>query len=127
MYVHDLDDNSGSEVSSFNGNALFSVSGTKNNLDLKPEKTYSYEFGLEMSFFKSRLGFDLTYYSAKTVDQILPVSVSTATGYSRRIVNSGTVQNKGIELALYGTPLKTRDFPPPAALKMPRINAVFWI
>jgi hypothetical protein len=36
--------------------------------------------------------------------------VSTATGYSKKYVNSGTIQNKGIELSLYGTPLKTRDF-----------------
>ena len=110
VYVNEIDGNSGQSVTSYDGSPLFSVSGTKNNPNLKPERTKSSEVGLEMSFFKSRLGFDLTYYSAKTVDQILPVSVSTATGYSRRIVNSGTVQNKGIELALYGTPLKTRDF-----------------
>lgn len=110
VYVNEIDGNSGQAVTSYDGSPLFSVAGTKNNPNLKPEQTKSAEVGLEMSFFKSRLGFDLTYYSAKTVDQILPVSVSTATGYTRRIVNSGTVQNKGIELSLYGTPVKTRNF-----------------
>jgi TonB-linked SusC/RagA family outer membrane protein len=110
VYVNEVDGNSGQSVTSYDGSPLFSVSGTKNNPDLKPERTKSSEVGLEMSFLKSRIGFDLTYYSTKTVDQILPVTVSTATGYSRRIVNSGTVQNKGIELALYGTPVKTKDF-----------------
>ena len=109
-YVSDIDENSGQEVTSFNGNALFSISGTKNNPTLKPERTKSYEAGLEMSFFKSRLGFDASYYNAQTVDQILPLTVSTATGYSRKYVNSGTIRNKGFELSVYGTPIKTTDF-----------------
>ena len=109
-YVNDIDGNSGQQVVSYNGNALFSVSGTKNNPNLKPERTKSFEVGLEMTFFKSRLGFDASYYDAKTVDQILPLTVSTATGYSRKYVNSGTIQNKGIELSVYGSPVKTKDF-----------------
>lgn len=109
-YVNDLDFNSGLPVTSFNGNALFSVSGTKANDDLKPERTKSFETGIEASILKSRAGFDITYYDAKTVDQILPVSVSTATGYTRKIVNSGTIRNSGIELSVYGTPIKTKNF-----------------
>ncbi len=109
-YVHDIDGNSGSEVASYDGNSLFSVAGTKKNEKLKPERTKSLEVGLEMSFLKSRLGFDLTYYNAKTNDQILPVTVSTATGYTRKVVNSGTIQNKGIELSLYGSPIRTSTF-----------------
>ena len=109
-YVSDLDPNSGQEVTSFNGNALFSVYGYKNNANLKPERTKSAEAGLEMSFFKSRFGFDVSYYNAQTVDQILPLTVSTATGYSRKYVNSGTIKNKGVELSVYGTPIKTTDF-----------------
>jgi TonB-linked SusC/RagA family outer membrane protein len=83
---------------------------TKNNQELKPEKTKSYEIGLEASFFKSRAGFDITYYNTKTVDQILPVAVSRATGFDRKFVNAGTIENKGIELSVYGTPIKTQDF-----------------
>lgn len=109
-YVSDIDPNSGQEVTSYNGNALYSVSGTKNNADLKPERTKSFEVGLEMSLLKSRFGFDVSYYNAQTVDQILPLTVSTATGYSRKYVNSGTIRNKGVELSVYGTPIKTRDF-----------------
>ncbi|MBO3273602.1 TonB-dependent receptor, partial [Hymenobacter defluvii] len=37
---------------------LFSVAGTRNNADLKPERTKSAEAGVEMAFFRSRLGFD---------------------------------------------------------------------
>lgn len=110
FYVSDIDPNSAQEVTSFNGNALFSISGTKKNPDLKPERTKSFEVGLETSLFASRFGFDISYYSAKTIDQILPLTVSTATGYSFKYVNSGTIENKGIELSVYGTPIKTPDF-----------------
>ena len=109
-YVYDIDPNLGGPVNSFNGNSMFSVPGTKNNPDLKPERTASFEIGLEASFYKSRLGFDITYYDAKTKDQILPLTLSTSSGYSRKIVNSGVLRNKGVELTLYGTPIKTKDF-----------------
>ena len=109
-YIHDIDGNSGSEVSIYNGNPLFSVSNTKNNLKLQPERTKSLEAGVEMTFFKSRFGFDVTLYSAKTVDQIIPLTVSTATGYAFKYVNSGTIQNRGIEISLNGSPVKTSNF-----------------
>jgi len=109
-YVHDIDANSGSEVSTFNGNSLFSVSNTKNNLQLQPERTKSFEAGLEMTFFKSRFGFDATFYSAKTIDQIIPLTVSSATGFSRKFVNSGIIQNRGFELSLNGAPVRTTNF-----------------
>jgi hypothetical protein len=63
-----------------------------------------------MAFFHNRLGFDASYYHTNTVNQIIPVATSTATGYSSKYVNAGNIENKGIELSLYGTPVKTRDF-----------------
>ena len=94
----------------FGSTTLFSLPGTKNNSNLKPEETTSKEVGLEMAFLKSRLGFDVTYYITNTVNQIIPVAVSTATGYSNTYVNAGDIENKGIELSLYATPIKTQDF-----------------
>ena len=94
----------------FGSNAQSSVSSTRNNPELRPERTKSSEIGLEMAFAKSRVGFDVTYYNAKTFDQILPTTVSTATGYSSKFLNAGTMQNKGVELTVYGTPVQTKDF-----------------
>jgi TonB-linked SusC/RagA family outer membrane protein len=93
-----------------NGAPQAVVGITKNNPQLKPERTTSSEYGIELAFFNSRLGFDGTYYINKTVDQIIPVTVSPATGYSSAYLNSGTVQNKGIELSLNGTPLRSKNF-----------------
>jgi outer membrane receptor protein involved in Fe transport len=94
----------------FGSDPTTTVPGTKNNPELKPERTSSAEVGLEMSFFKSRLGFDMSYYNAKTIDQILPLAISTATGYNSKFLNSGTIRNRGIELTLFGTPVQTKDF-----------------
>jgi TonB-linked SusC/RagA family outer membrane protein len=94
----------------FGSMILFSLPSTKNNSELKPEETTSKEIGLEMAFLQNRIGFDVTYYHTNTVNQILPVATSTATGYSTKFVNSGNIENKGIELSLYATPVRTRDF-----------------
>ena len=96
--------------SSFGGIPLYSVNTTKNNPDLKPEITTSYEGGLEMSFLNNRLGFDLTYYHTNTKNQTLPVVISYASGFQKRYVNAGNVENKGIELSLNFVPIQTKDF-----------------
>lgn len=97
-------------VSPFGSSAQASVASTRNNPNLLPEKTRSYEAGLEMAFFKSRLGFDATYYRAESFNQILPTTVSTATGYSSKYLNAGTIINKGVEVSVYATPVRTNDF-----------------
>ena len=94
----------------FGGSVLFSLPNTKNNSALVPERTNSREIGLEMSFFRNRLGFDVSYYHTNTINQIIPVAVSTTTGYSSKFVNAGDIENKGIELSMFGTPVRTQDF-----------------
>jgi len=88
----------------------YRLSNTLSNSNLKPESTKSWEFGLETSFLNNRLGFDLTYYTTTTSNEILPLSVSGSTGYMYKMINSGTIENKGVEFALHATPVKTRKF-----------------
>lgn len=109
LSVHDTYAHDNNDVA-FGTATLFSVPNTKNNENLKPERTKSYEAGLELSMFKNRLGLDMSYYNTKSVDQILPVGVSTATGYNYEYVNAGVIRNTGVEISLNGTPVKTRDF-----------------
>ncbi len=94
----------------YGSTTLFSLPNTRNNALLKSERTTSREVGLEASFLNDRIGFDATYYSSSTFDQILPVTVTAATGYTAAYVNSGEIQNKGIELSLSGIPVKTNNF-----------------
>ncbi|HEX2845915.1 MAG TPA: SusC/RagA family TonB-linked outer membrane protein [Chitinophagaceae bacterium] len=94
----------------FGSSPTTTIPSTRNNPNLKPERTRSLEAGLEMSFLKSRVGFDVSYYSAKTIDQILPLAITPATGYSFKFLNSGTIQNRGVEVSLFGTPVQTKTF-----------------
>lgn len=88
---------------------LFSVPSTKNNPDLVPERTKSFEAGLEFEVFEGRVGFDVTYYQSSTFNQIIPVNTTSATGYTARYVNSGQVDNKGIEVSAFALPVSTND------------------
>lgn len=96
--------------SGFGAVPLFSVLATKANANLKPEQTKSFETGVEVALFENRVSFDVTYYTSKSIDQILRLPVSRATGYDQIYVNAGTISNKGVEVSLNLTPVKTRDF-----------------
>jgi len=62
------------------------------------------------AFFNSRLNVDFSYYSNNSRNQILAIPIPGSTGFSSTTVNAGEIDNKGIELALNGTVIKTRDF-----------------
>ena len=94
----------------FGDAAMTTTALTKNNPDLRPEKTKSYEAGVELAFLKNRIGLDVTYYSQQSIDQIIPAPVSNATGYNAKFINAGRIDNKGLEVSLNGSPFKTRDF-----------------
>lgn len=76
------------------------------NPDMRPLKTISYELGANASFFKSRLTFDFAAYIGNTKDQILQRIIDRSAGYTRQVINAGTVRNTGLELTVNGTPVK---------------------
>ena len=88
----------------------YGTSWTRGNPILKPETTESTEVGLEMRFFNNRLHFDYAFYTNNTYDQIISPRGPQSTGYIFCSQNMGDVYNKGMELAIGGTPVKTRDF-----------------
>ena len=68
--------------------------------NVKSQLTKSTEFGTEMRFFKSGiLGFDLTWYKSNAVNQIIYLPLDALSGYNAKIVNSGNIQNTGIEIS----------------------------
>ena len=93
-----------------NGVVGLGNSWTRGNPALKPEKTRSTEIGLEMRFFDNRLKFDYAYYTNDSFNQILSPRGPQSTGYIFCSFNAGNVYNKGMELSISGTPIKTRDF-----------------
>jgi TonB-linked SusC/RagA family outer membrane protein len=93
----------------FPPNPLFTLPTTLNNTGLKPEMTKSWEIGAELKFFADRLGLDFTYYDKKSENQIIPVAISGASGYSFQVLNAGLITNKGIELFLTGVVVRLED------------------
>ncbi len=91
------------------GSPSFTAPGRLPNASLKPEQTTGEEIGADLGFFRDKLIVNATVYQKSTTNQILPVSISRATGYSSAVVNSGEVRNRGIELALTTTPIERPD------------------
>jgi len=81
-----------------------------NNPTIEPSFAHSYEAGMELRFFKNRLGFDFTYYEQKNKKQIISLDVSGASGYSSSTINAGLIENKGIELTINARPIQTDFF-----------------
>ena len=95
-----------------NGGNVYSLSipGTAYSPNLKPERKNAWEIGLDWRFLSNRIGIDMTYYKENTKDQIMSISVPGISGINSQYINAGNIQNKGIEIALNTTPVKTKDW-----------------
>ncbi|HEX2722693.1 MAG TPA: SusC/RagA family TonB-linked outer membrane protein [Gemmatimonadaceae bacterium] len=77
------------------------------NPDLKPERGTEVEAGFDLGLFGDRLGADFTFYDKTTKDMLQSISIAPSTGFiSSQLVNLGKVNNRGVELALTGTPIQ---------------------
>ncbi|RED23303.1 TonB-linked SusC/RagA family outer membrane protein [Flavobacterium cutihirudinis] len=94
----------------FDGNPIQTSSQKKLNENLKPETTRSTELGVEASFWKNRLHFDVAYYDTDSFDQILEIKTTASSGYNSQLINAGKINNHGVEIQLDGTPIQTEDF-----------------
>src|SRR5690606_11949974 len=66
--------------------------------------------GLEFNAFNKRLRLVSDYFIRKTTDLLFPVPMSYESGVGSILSNIGEIENKGLELALQGDIVKTRDF-----------------
>src|SRR5690606_37287551 len=88
----------------------FTRSSNLGNINLKPEFTNTFEIGTALGFLDNRLGLDFTYYNSISKDQILRANIAATTGYVTTSINAGDLRNRGVEIILRGTPIKTSDF-----------------
>ncbi len=94
----------------FGSAVRYTFPGTKQNSDLLPERTKEIELGLETRLFNNRVGFDFTWYKKRTQNQLMDVVTTAATGFSRKWINAGTIQNKGFEVGVNASPISTDNF-----------------
>lgn len=78
--------------------------------NLKPEKIKSDEYGVEMRFFESRIGFDFTIYKDISTNQFLSLGAPSGSGYTTYYVNAGKIDNHGFEVTLNAEPVRTKNF-----------------
>jgi len=95
---------------SYNGVVTNSFGSSVPPISLLPENQVSFEIGTEIKMFNNRLGLDFTYYHNQNKDQIIDLGVAPSTSASSITTNIGQMDNKGIELQLYGTILRNQDF-----------------
>jgi hypothetical protein len=91
------------------GNVIgYSVGDLLGNAALKPEFTTAFEIGAELGFLKDRISVDFSYYQNSSKDQIIPLNVAFSSGTSQLYINTGEVQNKGVEVGFRGVPVLTK-------------------
>ena len=76
---------------------------------IRPALTKAWEVGAEFRFIK-RLGLDVTVYENNNTDQIIPVDVSPASGFTTAQINAGNIVSRGVEVSITGSPFKNKNF-----------------
>ncbi len=96
----------------YNGEWINSYAPASNaNPELRWERKSEFNVGMDFSFFEGRLGGNLDYYYRLTTDLLYEYNVPVPPyDYKTLFTNVGSISNTGIELTLYATPVKTRDF-----------------
>lgn len=67
---------------------------------LQPERTRSYEAGVNLRFWHNHINLDVTAYTSSTNNQLFNPVLAPSTGYSSFYINAGQVRNKGVEASL---------------------------
>jgi TonB-dependent starch-binding outer membrane protein SusC len=81
------------------------------NPDIKWEKNEQADIGFDGSIFKNKLGFSLDFYQRRSKDLILYVAPPLVSGtYEAVPFNTGTLQNRGIDLSLNGRVFSKKQF-----------------
>lgn len=95
--------------SSYLGRTSLTSSGTLANENVKPERQQETEFGLDLSFLNSRIGLTLNVYNKKVKDLLINRFISPSSGFSSLLDNFGSLENKGYEVVLTGSPVSKKD------------------
>lgn len=96
--------------SAFQGNPIQTSSKLKKNPTLKPETTRSTEIGTEVALFNNKVRLDFAWYNTNSINQVLEIKTTAASGYTSQLLNAGKINNKGYEIQLDVIPVETKDF-----------------
>lgn len=83
---------------------------TLGNKDLKWEKTTSTNVGLDITVLNNRVNLSVDWYNNESANLLINNKIPTSTGYSTQYQNIGSIRNRGVELVLNTTNVRTKDF-----------------
>lgn len=83
---------------------------TPTDTNIRPEIVTGEEISVGLGFFKNRLTLDASAYLQTTKDLITSQTTSSASGIRFTPVNIGDIRNKGMEVTLGATPIRSTDF-----------------
>ncbi|MDR1755701.1 MAG: SusC/RagA family TonB-linked outer membrane protein [Culturomica sp.] len=77
------------------------------NDQVREERKYEYNYGLDWELFNGRFSGEANYYTSTTKDLLVNELISTTTGWKNRMVNFGSLENKGFEVGFTVLPIRT--------------------
>jgi len=80
------------------------------NPAVRPERMGEIEGGADLGFLNDRVGLGITLYRQKITDLVVRRNLAASTGGSAIVNNVGSMENRGLEVVLSATPVKTTDF-----------------
>lgn len=83
-----------------NGNTTASRDKTLYDPNVRSELIKAFEVGAEMRFFNGRFGFDVAYYKSNATRQLIDIPMDPLSGYEKKKVNAGDIENRGFEVML---------------------------
>jgi len=93
----------------FLGRNTIIPSSTLANPAVRPERMAEFEFGADLSFLNNRINLSATGYNQQIKDLVVNRTLAPSTGGTGIVNNVGTMENRGIELMLDVTPVKTKN------------------
>ena len=113
--------NGNAGIGNYDWRSTYSFTGTYNSLpasfpnnvgnpDLTWEQNKPLDIGLEVAALKNRVSLNADYYIRKTDHLLLNEPLSPTSGFTSFSNNVGAMENKGLEITLEGTPVKTKNF-----------------
>ncbi len=96
-------------INSFLSRTALTSSSVLANEHVKPERQKELEIGTDMSFFKDRIALTFNWYRKRVEDMLFNRVIAPTNGFSSLLDNFGSLENKGFEILLKGTPVRNKD------------------
>jgi len=81
------------------------------NEDLTWETTSTWNLGIDFGIFQQRLTLNLDMYKRNTTNLLCTPTIPAGMNYDNKmLLNAGELENMGIELAIVGRPVQTKDW-----------------